>query len=96
MFSWLEEKHEQSVGLDDYLPQPGIRSIRSLNTRIATRTSKKQWVEWATLYVQHAFLYISLPSLHDYDVNMPNFTCYGGREQATTKFSFLSELGYGS
>ena len=25
-----------------------------------------------TLHVRHAFLYISLPSLHDYDVKMPN------------------------
>ena len=39
----------------------------------------------------HAFLYISLPSLrlHDYDVKLPNnIMFYGGREQATTKFSF--------
>ena len=28
------------------------------------------------LHVHHAFLYISLPSLHDYDVKMPNFTMY--------------------
>ena len=34
------------------------------------------------------FLYISLKLLHDYDVKMPNFTFYGGRKQATTKFSF--------
>ena len=27
----------------------------------------------------HAFLYISLPSLHDYDEKMPNFPFYGGR-----------------
>ena len=27
-----------------------------------------------TLHVQHAFLYISLPSQQDYDVKMPNFT----------------------
>ena len=26
------------------------------------------------LHVHHAFLYISLSSLHDYDVKMPNFT----------------------
>ena len=25
--------------------------------------------------LHHAFLYMSLPSLHDYDVKMPNFTC---------------------
>ena len=37
-----------------------------------------------TLHVHHAFLYISLPSLHDYDVKMPNCKFYGGRKQATT------------
>ena len=42
------------------------------------------------LHVHHAFLYISLPSLHDYDVKMPNFTMYTGSTQATTKFSFSS------
>ena len=33
-----------------------------------------------TLHVHHAFLYISLPSLHDYDVKMPNCKFYGGRK----------------
>ena len=37
--------------------------------------------------MHHAFLYISLPSLHDYDVKMPNFTFYRGGTQATMKFS---------
>ena len=47
--------------------------------------------------MHHAFLYISLPSLHDYDVKMPNFTMYRGSTQATTKFPLsLSELGYSS
>ena len=40
-----------------------------------------------TLHVHHAFLYISLPSLHDYDV-MPNCKFHGRRKQATTKFFF--------
>ena len=30
--------------------------------------------ETSSLHVHHAFLYISLPLLHDYDVTMPNFT----------------------
>ena len=30
------------------------------------------------LHVHHAFLYISLPSLYDYDVKMPNLTMYRG------------------
>ena len=33
-------------------------------------------------------LYISMPSLYGYDVKMPNFTFYGGPEQAKTNFSF--------
>ena len=41
-----------------------------------------------TLHVHHAFLYISLPSLHDYDVKMPNYKFYGGRKQATTNLFF--------
>ena len=39
--------------------------------------------------MHHAFLYISLPvfaRLHD--VKMPNFSFYGVRKQATTKFYF--------
>ena len=31
---------------------------------------------------------IAFPSPHDYDVKMPNFTFYGVRKQANTKFSF--------
>jgi len=43
------------------------------------------------------FLYISLPSLHDYDGKMPNFKFYGGRKQATAIFFFLSvSVEYGS
>ena len=39
----------------------------------------------------HPFLYISLPSLYDYDVKMPNCKFYGGRKQATT--NLLLECG---
>ena len=41
-----------------------------------------------SLHVHHTFLYIFLPLLHDYDMKMPIFTFYGGRKEATTKFSF--------
>ena len=40
------------------------------------------------LHVRKCFLYICLPSLHDYDVKMPIFAFYGGRIQETAKFSF--------
>ena len=41
-----------------------------------------------TLHVHHAFFYISLSFLHDYDMKMSNFAFYGGRKQATTKVFF--------
>ena len=41
------------------------------------------------LHVHHAFLYISLPSLHDYDVKMPNFTLYRGSKQSDNEISSL-------
>ena len=44
----------------------------------------------ATLHVHHAFLYFSLPSLHDYNVKVPNFTFCWGREHKTTTFLFFS------
>ena len=42
-----------------------------------------------TLHVHHAFLYISLPSLHDYDEKMPNFTFCKRRGHKTTTFFFF-------
>ena len=41
-----------------------------------------------TLHMHHAFLYISLLSLHDYDMKMPNCNFYEGRKQATTNLFF--------
>ena len=38
----------------------------------------------------HLFLNIFLPSLHDYNVKLPNFTFRRGREQKTTTFFFSS------
>ena len=47
-----------------------------------------------TLHVQHAFLYISLPSLHDYDVKMPNCKFYFINKRRRISFS-LSKLECG-
>ena len=35
---------------------------------------KKNKTKITTFHVHHTFLYISLPSLHDYHVKMPNIT----------------------
>ena len=34
-----------------------------------------------TLHVHHAFLYISLPPVHDKEVKMPNCKFYGGKKR---------------
>ena len=45
----------------------------------------------------YTFLYISLPSMHDFDVKLPHFTFYGGRKDRRQRSFFsLSEIGYGS
>ena len=44
-----------------------------------------------TLHVHNAFLYFSLPSPHDYDAKIPDFTLYGGHKQATTNLFSLSK-----
>ena len=42
-----------------------------------------------TLHVHHAFLYISLPSLHNYDVKLPDFKFTWERERQADKFYHL-------
>ena len=45
-------------------------------------------INTSALHVHHAFLYISLPLMHDYDVNGQIFTFHRHREHTTTNFSF--------
>ena len=72
--------------------RPITSVIRDLNIRRrllgTTRTSKKVWLAKQQLYLQGTFWYIPLPSLHNVDVKLLNFTFYGGRKIASTKLSF--------
>ena len=71
---------ELFVAMDMFVaPREAIRY--SANTALEGKTT--------TLHVHHTFMYISFPLLHNYDVKLPNFTFYGGRKQATTKFYTL-------
>ena len=91
----LQDKREYVLKVNCFgllnVPSVTLRSInRDLKMRRRQRERQKRIKisKTTTLHVDHAFLYISLPSQHDYDVKIPNFTFYGGRKQATTKFSF--------
>ena len=63
-----------------------------MTTVTSTRTAKKskrfRLAEQQLCTFITPFLYISLASLHDYDVKMPNFTFCGVREHKTTFFFF--------
>ena len=77
------------------------RIVNNIKFKMRRREKVQNAIAWqgkkTTLHVHHAFLYISLPSLHGYHVKMPNFTFCEGRKQAMTKlyFSLIYELGYG-
>ena len=45
--------------------------------------------------MHHTLLYISLPSLDDYDVKMPHFTINGNVNKRLRSFRSLSKLEYG-
>ena len=66
----------------------------SNDDRDGNENSKKgidKIIKTTTLHVHHAFLYISQPSLHHYNVKVPTFTFCRGREHKTTTFFFYSD-----
>ena len=54
------------------------------------RERQKKTRKITTLHVHHAFLYISLPLLHDYKVKLPNFTSFveDGNKRQQLLFDF--------
>ena len=63
----------------DVQKAPGLLTSGTLRSNDAdgSKNVKKKTIglisKTTTLHVHYAFLYISLPALHDYDVKMPNF-----------------------
>ena len=49
-----------------------------------------------TLLVRLSFFVHFFAVLHDYDVNLPNFTLYGNVNKRRRNFISLSERGWGS
>ena len=64
-----------------------LKQRRRRRQRERQKDNRFRLAKTTTLHVHHAFLYIYLPSLHDYDVKMPAiFTFCGGRDRKTTTF----------
>ena len=88
---------------EDYIPQCWVWP-RFFPFLLAI-TELKQWQQWSlqlkvkkttttTLHMHHTFSYTSLPSLHDYDVKVPNFLFCAGKNKRATTFFFFPELRY--
>ena len=77
-----------------YVPVTGATIIRDLTKPRRRRQRERQKTigllsKTKTLHAHHAFLYISLPSLHNYDVKWPNFKFTWERERQGDKFYHL-------
>ena len=91
--------HTYMAYIREYSP-PGctasrcVTKIRDLTKPRRRRQRKRQKTiglmsKTTTLHVHHAFLYISLPSLYNYDVKCPNFKFTWERERQGDKFYHL-------
>ena len=76
-----------------------LGTFNNENSKENVKHPKGLFSKTTTLDVHHAFLYISLPSPHDYDVKMPNFTCVNKRRQIFLSLSklecCLQEINFG-
>ena len=87
--------------INSYVCQTLIRELKQRRRR-RQRKRHKSWQngKTTTLRVRHVFLYIPLPSLHDYDVKMPNFSFCEGREHGNgflllfLNFDTVSEFNF--
>ena len=76
-----------NIGLNSCNIVPTLQRFVPTTTATSTRTANNR-LDWqnSNPRLHRAFL----PSLHDYDLKMPNFLFYGGRELKTTTFLFFS------
>ena len=81
------------IPIETGVTQHQLNGPHELRQRRRRRQWERQKSKTTTLHVHHAFLYISLPSPHDFDVKMPYFTFCGEREHKTTALqSFRIQL----
>ena len=66
-----------------------IGSLSNDDRDVNENSMKATGLYWQNNNSARASRFFSLPSMHDYDVKMPNFTFCGGHEQKTT-FFFVS------
>ena len=86
---WKETRHHFPVMLRGLCTNERELKHRWRRRRRQRERRKSNIIRFATLHVHHTFLYISLPSLHDYDVKMPNFSFWvGSQHNRRLSFSF--------
>ena len=65
-----------------------LKQWRRRRQRERQKSNRFRLAKQQHLHVHHAFLCISFPSLHDYNVKMPNFTFWRGRENTRQRLSY--------
>ena len=85
--AWLEGRLFTAVHCNN-------RELKQRRRRRQRERQKAVALDWQYENFAHAsrFLYISVPSLLDYDVKLPNFTFYGGRGHKQRFFFLLCTL----
>ena len=85
--AWLEGRLFTAVNCNN-------RELKQRRRRRQRERQKAVALDWQNKNFAHASrsLYISLPSLLDYDVKLPNFTFYGGRGHKQRFFFLLWTL----
>ena len=91
VFTWIN----RALGLKRVAPKVGVFSCWD---KLRFRGEGKKAIGFisktTTLHAHQALLYISLPSLPDYNMKVPEFTFCRGREHKTTTFFSFPELWY--
>ena len=84
--SWLNKQNNNSALA--WISSDYFESLLLPQNCWEEKTSQSNRINFRLTARDHAFLHISLSSLHGYDGKMPNFTLYRGRKQATANFFF--------
>ena len=86
---WKVSKDVKSIFQRRFHAWTSPSSDRKVPHRKLKQRRRQRGRQATTLHVHHVFLYISLTTLHVYDVKLPNCTFCGGREDKTTIFLSL-------
>ena len=85
----MTEKWCEIQGKLDLVRVSGKFGLSARGSTVPESLAQGLMTKTTTLHVLHAFLYISLPSLHDSHLKLLIFKSYGGLEHKSTTLFFF-------